>query len=100
MRNRRLSKAGIGVIPVFGVVVALFILSGPTSAQIDAQGGDGQVFEYKKRTVINFEDDTITGDLKTPDGQYLEIRKKNRWRNLIRVRLDFKREVLGSFSQI
>jgi hypothetical protein len=55
---------------------------------------------YKRKTVINFEDDTIEGDLKTPDGQYLESRKNMRHRSLIRIRRDFRREVLGSIADL
>ena len=55
---------------------------------------------YKRKTVINFEDDTIEGDLKTPDGQYLEARKKLRHRSLIRIRTEWRREVLGSIADL
>jgi hypothetical protein len=59
-----------------------------------------QGVQYKKKTVINFEDDTIEGDLKTPDGQYLEVRARNRHRSLIRIRTEFRREVLGSIADL
>ena len=55
---------------------------------------------YNRKTVINFEDDTIEGDLKTPDAVYLEARKKMRHKSLIRIRTDFRREVLGSISDL
>ncbi len=55
---------------------------------------------YKRKTVINFEDDTIEGDLKTPDQGYVEVRKKMRHRSLIRIRRDFRREVLGSIGDL
>jgi hypothetical protein len=55
---------------------------------------------YNRKTVINFEDDTIEGDLKTPDAVYLEARKKMRHRSLIRIRTDFRREVLGSIADL
>jgi hypothetical protein len=55
---------------------------------------------YQRKTVINFEDDTIEGDLKTPDGVYLEARKKMRHKSLIRIRSDFRREVLGSIADL
>lgn len=55
---------------------------------------------YNRKTVINFEDDTIEGDLKTPDGAYLEARKKMRHKSLIRIRTDFRREVLGSIADL
>ncbi len=69
-----------------------------------AQEGKDVVSEggvsYNRKTVINFEDDTIEGDLKTPDAVYLEARKKMRHRSLIRIRTDFRREVLGSIANL
>lgn len=69
-----------------------------------AQEGKDVVSEggvsYNRKTVINFEDDTIEGDLKTPDAVYLEARKKMRHRSLIRIRTDFRREVLGSIADL
>jgi hypothetical protein len=56
--------------------------------------------QYKKKTIINFEDDTIEGDLKTPDGEYLEARSRMRHRSLIRIRTTFRREVLGSIADL
>jgi hypothetical protein len=61
---------------------------------------DASGASYLRKTVINFEDDTIEGDLKTPDGKYLEARKKMRHKSLIRIRKDFRREVLGSVSDL
>ena len=55
---------------------------------------------YKRKTVINFEDDTIEGNLKTPDGQYLEARKKMRHRSLIRIRRDFRRKIMSSIGDL
>ena len=77
----------------FGLAL-LATLSSATLAQ--DQGG----VSYKRKTVINFEDDTIEGDLKTPDGQYIEHRKKMRHKSLIRIRRDFRREVLGSIADL
>ena len=50
--------------------------------------------EYKKKTVINFEDDTIQGDLTRPDGEYVEARKKVQHSNLIKIREDWREKVL------
>jgi hypothetical protein len=90
------------------VVVAIGVLSAPAIAQdkkggAPAGGGDTSTeggVTYNRKTVINFEDDTIEGDLKTPDAVYLEARKKMRHKSLIRIRTDFKREVLGSISDL
>jgi hypothetical protein len=50
--------------------------------------------------VINFEDDTITGDLTKPDGEYVEARKKVNHTNLIRIREEFRDKVLQSVSDL
>ena len=49
---------------------------------------------YKKTTVYDFEDDTISGDLTKPDGEYLESRKRSRHQNLIKIRNDFNDRVI------
>lgn len=79
---------------VRGRVLSLFILASLAAPAALAQD------QYKKKTVINFEDDTIEGDLKTPDGEYLEARSKMRHRSLIRIRTTFRREVLGSIADL
>ena len=50
--------------------------------------------------VINFEDDTIQGDLTKPDGEYVEARKMVTHTNLIRIREEFKDKVLQSVSDL
>ena len=78
------------------VLVAAWLgLSATASAQ---EGAEGQ--QFQRKTVINFEDDTIEGDLKTPDGEYLEARKKARHRSLIKIREHFRRQVLQSAGSL
>ncbi|HEX9290164.1 MAG TPA: adventurous gliding motility protein CglF [Anaeromyxobacteraceae bacterium] len=49
--------------------------------------------EYEKKTVINFDDDTIQGDLTRPDGEYVEARKRVNHSNLIKIREDWRDKV-------
>lgn len=51
---------------------------------------------YQKHTVVEFGDDTIEGDLSKPDGQYIDARKRQRHKNLIKVRQNFRNEILRS----
>ena len=51
---------------------------------------------YQKHTVVDFGDDTIDGNLSKPDGQYLESRKRLRHQRLIKLRENFRPEVLQS----
>ncbi|MBM4279477.1 MAG: adventurous gliding motility protein CglF [Deltaproteobacteria bacterium] len=75
------------------------LLATASAAQDDGVNVEGGV-SYQRKTVINFEDDTIEGDLKTPDGQYLNVKKKLRHKSLIRIRKDFRREVLSSVGDL
>ena len=49
--------------------------------------------EYEKKTVINFDDDTIQGDLTRPDGEYVEARKRVNHSNLIKIREEWRDKV-------
>ncbi len=49
---------------------------------------------------ISFEEDTVTGDLTKPDGEYVEARRKIEHTSLIRVREEFKDKVLQSASEL
>lgn len=71
-------------------------LTVPALAQDAPAGGE----QYQRKTVINFEDDTIEGDLKTPDGEYLEARKKARHKSLIKIRENFRRRILQSAGSL
>jgi hypothetical protein len=53
---------------------------------------------YKKHTVVDFGDDTVEGDLSKPDGAYLESRKRLRHQRLIKVRENFRPEILQSVT--
>lgn len=92
------SLRSLAVLAVAAVVVAA-VAAPPAVAQEEGVNTEGGV-SYQRKTVINFEDDTIEGDLKTPDGQYLEVRKKMRHKSLIRIRTDFRREVMTSVADL
>jgi hypothetical protein len=79
--------------------VAAALAAGSASAQEEGINVENGV-SYQRKTVINFEDDTIEGDLKTPDGQYLTVKKRLRHKSLIRIRKDFRREVLSSVGDL
>lgn len=68
------------------------------TANASAQEDDSVI--YKKKTVYNFSDDTITGDLTRPDQEFLTGRKMARHKSLIRVRENFKGRVLQSVKDL
>ena len=86
------------------LAVCMVLAAGPVLAQDDDKaggggGGEGNV-RYNKTTTIDFEDDTIEGDLTKPDGEYVEARKKVKHSNLIRIREDFQDKVMQSVGEL
>ncbi len=70
-------------------------------AQADPPKGAAQAkVEYEKKTVINFEDDTIEGDLKRPDGEYVEARQKVEHSNLIKIREEWRDKVMQASGDL
>ena len=86
------------------LAVCMVLVAGPVLAQDEGKasgggGGEGNV-RYNKTTTIDFEDDTIEGDLTKPDGEYVEARKKVKHSNLIRIREDFQDKVMQSVGEL
>ncbi|MFL5319865.1 MAG: adventurous gliding motility protein CglF [Myxococcaceae bacterium] len=81
------------------ILVLALTAAGAVYAQDKGDKGDGNV-KYNKTTSYDFEDDTIEGDLTKPDGEYVEARKKVQHSNLIRIREDFKEEVMQSVGEL
>jgi hypothetical protein len=77
----------------------------PLAAAAQSAGGRGgdqpqPKVEYEKKTVINFEDDTIEGDLKRPDGEYVEARRKVDHSNLIKIRETWRDKVMQASGDL
>jgi hypothetical protein len=64
------------------------------------QGGGDSRARPARTTTIDFEDDTIEGDLTKPDGEYVEARKRVKHSNLIRIREDFEEKVMQSVGEL
>jgi hypothetical protein len=86
----------------FWALGAVLLLTGlllAPGAWAQDEGGDDAVI-YKKKTVYNFEDDTITGDLTRPDQEFLTGRKLAHHKSLIRIRENFRVKVLQSAKDL
>jgi len=80
--------------------LALFLLAAPGVASAQETGKPAPRVEYEKKTVINFEDDTIEGDLKRPDGEYVEARRRVSHSNLIQIREDWRDKVMQASDEL
>jgi hypothetical protein len=85
------------IIPMLALVATLG-LAGTASAEDKKSGTDSA--HPSRTTTINFEDDTIEGDLSRPDGEYVEGRKAVKHSNLIRIREEFKQKVMESVGEL
>ena len=65
-----------------------------------AAGGDDANTTYKAKTVYDFEDDTVEGDLQRPDGELVSAGKKAEHSSLIEIRKDFIPEMLKTLEDI
>ncbi len=83
---------------VAAVVLGAVSLSAPASAQKVIQEADKTVF--KKKTVIDFNDVTLEGELTKPEGSYLINRKRTKFGNLIKLRNDFLPELQKSADNL
>lgn len=78
---------------IFGVLL-------PLVATAQSKDAPQPTVQYEKKTVINFEDDTIQGDLTRPDGEYVEARRKVSHSNLIKIREDWRDKVMQAAGDL
>ena len=76
--------------------LALFSVSGSALAQKK----DDPNVQYKQKTVYDFDDDTVEGDLVRPDGEFVDSRKAAKHSSLIKIRENFIPEMLKSAEDI
>ncbi len=82
-------------------ILAALLAAVPLSASAqEAKAQPAPKIEYEKKTVINFEDDTIEGDLKRPDGEYVESRQRVDHSNLIRIREDWREKLMQASGDL
>ncbi|GAB4294889.1 MAG: hypothetical protein Kow0090_09710 [Myxococcota bacterium] len=90
--KRTIIKIGMGVL--FAAAFTFF-----ASAQ-EMGGGEGGEVVYKKRTVIDFSDVTIEGELTKPQGSYISTRRSSRFNKLIKIRENFIPEMDMSIDNL
>ncbi len=81
-------------------VFFLLALALPLAGGGQEQKQAGTRVEYEKKTVINFDDDTIQGDLTRPDGEYVEARKRVNHSNLIKIREEWRDKVKHAAAEM
>ncbi|HEX9307063.1 MAG TPA: adventurous gliding motility protein CglF [Anaeromyxobacter sp.] len=81
-------------------LLMMLTIAAPLFAVAQEKSAAPAKVEYEKKTVINFEDDTIEGDLKRPDGEYVEARQRVDHSNLIHIREEWRDKVMQSSGDL
>jgi hypothetical protein len=86
---------------LFGLLAAAVLITA-TGSTVLAQdkGGGGDNVQYKSKTVYDFDDDTVEGDLVRPDGEFVDTRKGAKHSSLIKIRENFIPEMIKSAEDI
>jgi hypothetical protein len=80
---------------LFAMIAVLTI--GGLGTALAQEGGNEQ---FKSKTVYDFEDDNVEGDLQRPDGELVNAINKAKHSSLIEIRKDFIPEMLKSLEDI
>jgi hypothetical protein len=78
----------------------LLVSSGAAFAQAKGAPAAGGDVQYKSKTVYDFDDDTVEGDLVRPDGEFVDTRKGAKHSSLIKIRENFIPEMIKSAEDI
>ena len=83
-------------------VATSLAVAAPAFAQTPPPGGGeaGGAVQYRQKTVYDFDDDVVEGDLVRPDGEFAEARTKAKHSSLIKIREHFINEMLKSAEDI
>jgi hypothetical protein len=103
MKNLIIGFAVIGSLTFVGAAgraLAADPAAGGGEAAAAGGGGDDANTTYKAKTVYDFEDDTVEGDLQRPDGELVSAQKKAEHSSLIEIRKDFIPEMLKTLEDI
>jgi hypothetical protein len=82
------------------VVAAATLLGGALPVAAQTKPDDSGSVTYKQKTVYDFDDDVVEGDLVRPDGEFVDTRKAAKHSSLIKIRENFIPEMLKSAEDI
>jgi hypothetical protein len=87
-------------IALLGALIGTLGVSTAAFAQAKPGAGGDDNTTYKAKTVYDFEDDMVEGDLQRPDGELVNSLKKTDHSSLIEIRKDFIPEMLKSLEDV
>ena len=84
------------VIVMKKLVAVLFLLFSFMFLSAQETDEEGRLIKYREKTVIDFEDVMLEGQIKKPSGSFLMDRSKTKFNSLINLKQDFNKELVKS----
>lgn len=78
------------------LVAVLFLLLSFSLLTAQETDEEGRLIKYREKTVIDFEDVMLEGQIKKPSGSFLMDRSKTKFDSLINLKQDFNKELVRS----
>ena len=78
------------------LVVGLFLLLSFMFLAAQETDEEGRLIKYREKTVIDFEDVMLEGQIKKPSGSFLMDRSNTKFDSLINLKQDFNKELVKS----
>ena len=78
------------------LVAVLFLLLSLSFLSAQETDEEGRLIKYREKTVIDFEDVMLEGQIKKPSGSFLMDRSKTKFNSLINLKQDFNKELVRS----
>ncbi len=78
------------------LVVGLFLMLSFMFLAAQETDEEGRLIKYREKTVIDFEDVMLEGQIKKPSGSFLMDRSKTKFDSLINLKQDFNKELVKS----
>jgi hypothetical protein len=97
--SSRLLTAGLLALLTTAVGLPGAVLAQEAKPAPKAAAGDENA-TYKGKTVYDFDDDAVEGDLQRPDGELIDSVRKVKHSSLIEIRKDFIPEMLKSLEDV
>lgn len=82
------------------ILIASLGVSSLAFAQEDKTVQEADKTVFKKKTIIDFSDVTIQGELTKPEGSYVLNRKKTNFKSLLKIRANFLPELFNSTDNL
>ena len=84
------------VVAMKKLVAVLFLLLSLSFLSAQETDEEGRLIKYREKTVIDFEDVMLEGQIKKPSGSFLMDRSKTKFNSLINLKQDFNKELVKS----